>query len=337
MLPESFTISKYITKTLRSYPSFKFRDKNPLIHNASDAGKCGRQLSYKALKIPQSNPADTLGEFRMSFGSWLESGLKYNILQKMSVFGAYLLSSQGDAGELGSFYGTSWHGYRDFDFGIKDESGKFRVVVGELKTKVGYGAKATILKNPWSTKKEYITPLPDTEFGQAQQLALYLRDAYNKTKDNDSFSAPIVDGILLQLLYADGIAGFVEYYAEYKPAEDSVTYYRVNCVEYPEVSGDINLVIKLKDIADKWAQVDAFVAKGELAPPDFERRYDVDDERVFESTKTDLTAAASNKLLIGDVRCKYCSWKDKCASDLGTPLEYTDVEIKKLKNMVKSR
>jgi hypothetical protein len=336
MLNEGFSLSKFIIKTMHEYPSFRFREKNKLIHNASDAGKCGRQLSYRALGYPQSNPADLLGELRMSFGSWLESGLKDNLLNKMGVFGAHLLSTQGDAGELDSFYGTSWHGYRDFDLGIKQADGKLLLVMAELKAKVGDGAKWTIIKNPYASKREYFVPSPPTDFGQAQQLALYLRDGYRKTKDNENFSKPIVDGILLQLLYADKLAGFVEYYAEYQPESDSVLYYRVVCDQYPEAAGPINFVINLRDIAEGWAKVDAAVTKGELALPDFERKYDVDDERVFTSKKTHLTDAIAGRKLIGDVQCSYCAWRDKCATDLGTPLEYDKDEVAKLKQMVKN-
>lgn len=271
----------------------------------------------------------------MNFGQWLESGIKYSIFGRMAPLGVYLLSSQGDTGEIGTFYGTSWHGYRDFDIGIRQVDGKLKPVVVELKTKIGYGASATIKKSPWS--REFITPMPDTQWGYSQQISLYLRDCYLKTKDNSSFSAPIVDGILFQLLYADGLACFVEYYFEYKPETDTCVCYRVKCEEYPEIDANVNLVIDLKKIAERWKFQDGFLSEGKLAPPEFVRRYDLDDPRVKESKKTDLEKAIKNVSLIGDVQCKYCSFRDKCADDLKINLTYSQEEIKLLKSILKEK
>src|SRR5690606_11473110 len=189
-----------------------------------------------------------------------------------------------------------WHGYRDLDVGVRMVDGKLKPVIVEVKTKVGYGALVTLKKTPWS--REFVIPTPDTEWGYSQQLGLYLRDAYNKTKDNPSFSSPIVDGILLQLLYGDGIACFVEYFFEYKPEEDAVHCYRVHCDQYPECSAPLDIKIYLKDIAEKWKRADEYLAKGELAPPDYERKYDLKDPRVEEATKSDLEKAAKNQILI---------------------------------------
>lgn len=337
MLPDTFTYGRYLTKTLRSYPSFRFRDKNKLIHNASDAAKCSRAITYKALGQKESNPADVLGSYRMAFGSWLESGLKYNMMAKTSVYGVHMLSAQSDAGELGTFYGTSWHGYRDFDIGIQTPGEPMKVVVVELKTKIGYGAKATLLKNPFAVSPTYLIPAPDTEWGNSHQIALYLRDAYLKTKDNPNFSQPITDGILLQLLYADGLACFVEYFFEYNPDTDTATCYRTHCDEHPEACGPMNVVINLKDIADRWTKQDEHIREGTLAPPDFQRKYDIMGDQWQDSTKTELTKAAKNDAIMGDMQCKYCSFRDKCTGDLGISLTYNQDELSEIKKELKNR
>jgi len=334
MLPDYLSLGKLTRQAFTSLPSFRFRDKDATTHNASDATKCGRQLTYKALKTKESNPTDFLGMVRMRFGSWIEQGLKHDVFSRIGVFGCFSLSTQGDAGEHGTFYGTSWHGYRDFDLGFKQLEGKIKPVIVELKTKVGYGAQVTIKETAWS--KNYKTPTPDTEWGYSQQLALYLRDAYLKTKDNPNFTNPITDGILLQFLYADGLACLVEYFFEYDPEEDTATCYRVHCAEYPEVDANINLKIKLKDIADRWNSQDRYLAKKELAPPDYERKYAVDDPRIEDATKKDLGLAVKNQLLIGDIKCKYCAYKNKCAEDLGIPPQYTNEEIIALKKVLKN-
>lgn len=335
MLPNNFSIGKIALQSMTNFPSLRFRDKDVDVHNAGDATKCGRQLTYKALKTPESNPTDTLGQFRMRFGSWLERGLIYEIFGKMAPFGVFQLATQGDCGEHGTFYGTSWHGYRDLDIGLRMVDGKIKPVIVEIKTKVGYGATATLKENPW--KKEFIIPTPDTEWGYSQQLGLYLRDAYNKTKDNPKFNAPITDGILLQLLYGDGIACFVEYYFEYLPETDSVHCYKVHCEEYPECSSPLDITVSLKEIADRWAKVDEHLRKGELAPPDYQRRYSLDDERFLAQNKTNLEKAGKNAKLIGDVQCAYCPFRDKCAADLGIELTYTPEEVKRIKNILKTR
>lgn len=335
MLPNNFSIGKLALQTMTKFPSMRFRDKDKLIHNAGDATKCGRQLTYKTLKTPESNPTDTLGQFRMRFGSWLERGLVYEIMGKMAPFGVFQLATQGDCGEHGTFYGTSWHGYRDLDVGLRMVDGKIKPVIVEIKTKVGYGATATLKENPW--KKEFIIPTPDTEWGYSQQLGLYLRDAYNKTKDNPQFNAPIVDGILLQLLYGDGIACFVEYYFEYKPETDSVHCYKVHCEEYPECSSPLDITVSLKEIADRWAATDVHIAAGTLAPPAYQRRYALDDERILNENKTNLEKAAKNTKLLGDVQCAYCPFRDKCAEDLKIPLTYSPEEVKQIKAILKNR
>jgi hypothetical protein len=335
MLPNNFSLGKLAVTSFTKLPSFRFRDKNVTIHNASDATKCGRQITYKALKTSESNPTDTLGMFRMRFGSWLEKGMVYEIFNKLAPFGVFNLASQGDCGEHGTFYGTSWHGYRDLDIAIKSVDGKLKPVIVEIKTKVGYGASVTLKKTAWS--KEYVIPTPDTEWGYSQQLGLYLRDAYNKTKDNPQFSSPIVDGILLQLLYADGIACFVEYFFEYKPDTDSVHCYKVHCEEYPECSAPLDITISLKEVAERWKKTDEYLAKGELAPPAFERRYKLDDPRIEEQTKSALEKAVKNNGLVGDVQCKYCPFRDKCAGDLGINLTYNADDVKILKGILKNR
>lgn len=334
MIPNDFSIGK-LANSVFTLPSFRFRDKDATTHNAGDSTKCGRQVTYKALKTKESNPVDTLGQLRMRFGSWIERGLTYDIMNKMGLFGVLNLGGQGDTGEHGTFYGTSWHGYRDLDVALRQIDGKWKPVIVEIKTKVGFGAGMTIKKTPFS--KEFKTPMPDTVWGYAQQLSLYLRDAYRKTVNNPKFSVPIVDGILLQLLYADGLACFVEYFAEYKPETDSVHYYRVHCEEYPQISATIDLTIKLEDVAKHWAAMDVYLAKGELAPPAFERRYSIEDERLENATKKDLELAKKNKLLIGDMQCKYCSFRDKCAEDLKIPLNYSGDELAKISSILKNK
>lgn len=335
MLPNNFSLGKQIINSFSKLPSLRFRDKDKWVHNAGDATKCSRQITYKALKVKESNPTDTLGHLRMRFGSWLERGLVYECIDKLGPFGVYKLATQGDCGEHGTFYGTSWHGYRDLDIAYRTVEGKLKPIVVEIKSKIGYGAQVTLKKTPWS--KEFIRPEPDREWGYSQQLGLYLRDAYLKTKDNSQFSSPIVDGILFQLLYADGIACFAEYRFEYLPEEDSVLCYFVHIEDYPECSGPLNIKVSLKVVADRWAKMDVYLKKGEMAPPDFERKYAVTDDRLQDATKTDLEKAIKNKTLIGDTQCKYCSFRDQCSKDLNVPLLYSTEEVVALKKQLKNR
>jgi hypothetical protein len=335
MLPNNFSIARMAQKVFAETLPMRFRDKDVDVHNAGDAAKCSRALTYKALKTPESNPTDILGQYRMRFGSWIEKGLIYEIFNKMGPQGLHLVSSQGDTGEHGTFYGTSWHGYRDIDMAYKLKDGKLKPFVIELKTKVGYGAVATVKKSAWS--KEYLIPEPDREWGYAQQLSLYLRDAYRKTVNNPKFSEPVTDGILLQFLYGDGLVAFLEFYCTYSPETDSVHYYKVHCEELPECSSPLDITINLKDIADRWKKADEYLRAGTLAPPDYSRRYPLNDDRVQYATKTDLTKASQNKKLIGDKQCAYCAFRDTCAKDLGIELTYSPTEIKEIKNLLKSR
>lgn len=335
MLPKNFSLSRIVDKSLDSNLSFRFRDKDKLVHNASDAAKDHRQVVAKALGYKESNPTDKFGKMRMFIGSAIEDALKYKLFSKLGPYGVHLLSAQGDAGEHGTFYGTSWHGYRDFDFGIKTADGKIKPVIAELKTKVGLGATLTIRKSQYS--KEFIIPKPDTEWGNAQQIALYLRDAYLKTKNKPEFPTPIIDGILIQFLYAKNLATFIEYYFEYIPEDDVAVCYRVHCEDYPECCSSLDFIVDLKEIAKRFAYQDEFIKKGELPPPEFERKYDVNDPRVAEASKSDLQAAVQNKLLIGDIQKKYDPYRDLEAEQLGIVLKYTPEEIAVLKRILKNR
>lgn len=332
---DGFSLGKVANRVLK-LPSFRFRDKEPTIHNASDAKKCGRAVTYKALGVEESNPVDNLGQFKMRFGNWLERGLNYDILGPSALFDLIVLGRQVEVGEHGTFYGTSWHGYVDNLLGIRNkETGKVKPVVLEIKTKVGYGATVTLKKTPWS--REFVVPLPDVEWGQSQQIGLYLRDLYRKTKDNPSFSTPVVDGILLQLLYGDGFACFVEYFFEYKPEDDTVVCYRVQCEEYPQSSADVEVVIDLKDIAARWRQQDQCIQEKKLAPPDFQRKYAIDDSRVREATIQDLEKAIKDQVVIGDIQCKYCVFRDRCAKDLGVELSHNLAEKQVFKSIINEK
>lgn len=328
----NFSIGAVAERVLTDGINLRFRDHDMLTHNASDAGKCNRAIAYKKYKTKESNPTDLLGKMRMETGNYLEKGLMSGIFDKMAPFDVIPLQAQGDVGEY-DFYGTRWHGYVDKYLGIKTPAGKVKPIVVELKTKVGYGAWGTIKKTQWS--RDYITPMPDTQWGYAQQIALYLRNAYNKTKG--VLSEPIVDGILLYYLYGDGICGFLEFRCEYNPETDSVTFYEVYSKQFPGCNGKINLVINLKDIADKWTELNGYLTKGEMPPPGFTRRYELSDPRINDFPTTQWTAAAKNDKILGDIQCAYCAFRDTCAKDLGVVPEYSASEIKQIKEMIKKR
>lgn len=111
----------------------------------------------------------------------------------------------------------------------------------------------------------------------------------------------------------------------------------MHCEEYPECSSPLDIKISLKTIADKWADCDKYLEKKELAPPDYQRRWELNDPRIDEVTKTDLTKATQNKKLLGDIQCAYCSFRDVCAKDLNISLTYNPQEIKMLKDLLKQR
>jgi len=162
-----------------------------------------------------------------------------------------------------------------------------------------------------------------------------LRDAYQKTVDNSQFSQPVTDGILLYFLYADKLAAFVEFYATYDPETDTVHYYRVHCEQIPEICKDIDLTVDLKEIADNWKRIDKYLKKGDLAPPDYCRKYDVNDQEVAATPEYKLKMAVKNEAVLGDVHCQYCPYKDRCSQDLGLDLKYDASELKVLRSYLK--
>ncbi len=333
MIDDNFNLGKYLLPVLEDLPSFRFREKSNLVHNASDVAKCSRQVTYKALGYEPSNATDLLGNIRMKFGDWVEKGLIYTMFSKLGLLGTHLIATQGDAGEQ-DFYGTRWHGFRDLDLVVKTPEG-YNTIIVEFKAKVGSGASMTIKESAWGAK--YKKPFPDTDWGYAQQLSLYLRNAYNKTNNNPKFKRPITDGILAYFLYDNGLATILEFHCTYRPETDSVLFYKTYCEHIPEVCHEYEMVISLKDIADRWKLQDEFITKGELAPPDYQRKYNVNDDRVKVAYKTHLQDAIKDKKLIGDIQCAYCPYKDKCASDLNISLEYSKEEKSKLKEILANK
>lgn len=330
MINDEFSLVQNVEKVMEHFPSFDFRDKDPLVHYASGATECGRKITYKSLGVEESNPIDLRGHYRMRFGSWLEAGFLKEILSKMPIVGVETLSSQASTGEHGSFYGTSWHGYSDMIIAYRDKD-RLKPVILEIKSKVGYGADATYRE--WLA----VGPQPDQTWGYAQQLGLYLRKAYFATKDNPKFSSPIQDGILFYLLYGDSFTGCVEFQASYVPDRDSVLFYKVVCPEVTQFNQVLSFEIKLEDIAKRWADTDNYLKRKELAPPSYHRRYSLDDPRVEAATKTDLKKAIDGELVIGDMQCKYCSFKDRCANDLNIELSYTTTEKEVLSDILNSK
>lgn len=332
-----FFLSKYFTKVDNELPNLNFRDKDPLIHYASSTVKCKRAMTYKALGIPESNPIDETGQLKMKFGNWIERGLTYDYMTKMSPYNVYFMGTQGRAGDYEIFNGTNWHGMRDFDLLVKDpKTNKFDFYIVELKTKIGFGANFMIKKTPFS--KKFKVPEVDNSWGYANQLGLYLRNAYLKTKNNPKFKKPITKGILLYFLFSDSIMGFVEFHAEYLPEKNAIRFFKVLSPQFPEANSKLNTIIKLDTVGEHWAAANEFIKKKELAPPDYNRKYDLDDPRVTEeATKSALEAAARSDVLIGDVQCKYCQFRDKCSKDLNIPLVYSKDEKAKIKKILKTR
>ncbi len=229
----------------------------------------------------------------------------------------------------------SWHGYIDLILTERQANGRHKPIVVEIKTKVGRGAEFTLKEKPYSAFTEYNIkcPDPDTEWGQAQQLALYLRDIFRKTVDHPSFSEPIRDGMLLQLLHCNDFSTFVEYWFEYQPESDSAVCYYTKCHDYPQASGEKNIVVKLSDVADRWKIANDAINRKELAEPTYQRKYALDDPRIEKSTKSKVKAAALNRGVLGDIQCSYCAFKDRCAQDLKIDLTYSPEEVQQLKQL----
>lgn len=332
-----FSVGEYAEMVLENYPSYRLREKPNNVFHATDAGKCTRLTSYKKLGYKESNPTDLYGKMRMGFGNYTEAGLKYELFTKTHVFGFPLMSAQGDCGEQ-NFYDVQWTGYRDFDFAVWNEDKTQLVpVIVELKVKVGFGAKMMIHETAYGSKK--IVPPLDFDWGYPQQLSLYLHDFYKHKKEQVSWlrNGGTLQGALVFYLYFDGGCGFVEYHCKYNPETDTVTFFEVKSKQFPECNGKINETVSLQKIGETWKMVDGYLQKNELAPPSFERRYALNDPRIKEFPKTKLEQAARNNLLLGDKQCQYCSFKDKCAKDLGVTLSYTKEEIGVIKGLISDR
>ena len=57
----------------------------------------------------------------------------------------------------------------------------------------------------------------------------------------------------------------------------------------------------------------------------------------MESTKAELQRASKGEVIIGDMRCKYCNFRDQCAKDLNINLTYTADEKKRLKQYMERK
>lgn len=126
-------------------------------------------------------------------------------------------------------------------------------------------------------------------------------------------------------------------WAKYLPDIDAVQFYKTVSNDFPECEGELNLLIKLKDIADRFKEIDECLDRNELAEPEYQIKYKVGTPLFNNSYKTHLQAAAKNQKIIGDFKCVYCPFRDKCAEDQGVELTYNASELSQIKKILKDR
>ena len=166
--------------------------------NASEAGKCPRDLYWSIKKEPITNSPDLAACAKFIKGSSLEYGLKHYWLDKLHLFGLHVVDYQVS---VGGDTPVIWNGIIDF-LCLDRTGGKNDVFVVELKTKWGIGSDY-LLKDM----------IPDTAY--AYQLGLYLKDYYDKGKERE--------GCLLYWLNSDkNSCEFVQFWFKYLPETNEV-------------------------------------------------------------------------------------------------------------------
>lgn len=259
-----------------------------------------RDLYWKAIGVPATDPMDFIGWLRTSIGTYVENAFADHIFCRTE--GWKLLGRSIPVGESS----PAWDGLIDFLFETDDG----QTVVLEMKTASGYGGNQVAI-NPTTYEKA----------GYFQQLGLYLRGLKN-TGGVDA------RGILFVVVLSDSNFGtMVEFHTHYNKDKDALI------IDYWQASdGRTGMcdrsVYELGPVLEKMGRLEAHVAKSEEPTPEMRYKYPVTPSMLESVSDENLKKMIGGSKIFGDWQVLYSQYKTKILSEL--PVEektYTPNEI----------
>lgn len=295
-------IPEFLETYIPKLPSTRIRSWRGF--NASEAGKCPRDLYWSIKKEPVTNPPDLSGKAKFIKGSALEQGFKSYWLEKLSIFGLHLVDSQVS---VGGDIPVQWNGIIDFlcvDATSKSDNPEIFVV--EFKTKWGIGSDF-LLKDM----------IPDTSY--AYQLGLYLKDYHDKGKPRE--------GCLLYWLNSDkNSCEFVQFNFRYLPETNEIECFRAT--KTGGYKSNISYKYSLDYVFNKWQYVFTCLQNNEEPKPEYRYKYELTPEYLEKLSDSNIKEAIRGNKILGDWQVSYSPYKNKIIGVDNLSTSYTGEEIK---------
>lgn len=302
-------LAKLLFEKIPKLPSLRTRDFTGFW--ATDAGKCSRDLYWRMIGEPITDPMDFKGHVNTSLGSITEEIFKRRWLSKLGPYGVHVIDEQISVG--GS--NPPWQGYVDMVLAYKEGSEWIKEAV-EFKTCWGRGADFVYQNR--SPKEDHIL-----------QLGLYLKDFEDK-------QIPITHGSLVYLLISSNpdVTGIVLVF----PVQYKNGFAVCDTMYSPNGETKIKPVkLSVTKVLEKFSKVMLAAQNKKCPAPDYVYKYPLTPELLKETKDWALKAAIEGKKVLGDYQPSYSSYKKKILEVDGITPEYTEEEIGLLKAEYRKR
>lgn len=297
---------KKIMQTALKPQQTRFRDKRGWY--ASSAFKCRRDLYWEATGEPVTNPPDMVGVIKMAIGKAVEEVMVAGWVANAHHYGLHLVGTQIQIGTSNPNIDGN------LDALVYEMEDGERYVL-EYKAKFFNGAD--MFMRDFNPSKEYLG-----------QLGIYLKDLNKKSgvKRGCFIFVPISE---------THIGKKVQISCEYNPATDTITAY-----EALVSTGDktiINYSLKVSEVEEWFKSVEKSLETKICPPPDYIYKLPLTREFLAEQSDYNLKAAIAGQKILGNWQTRYSRYFEKALKLDGTSREYTEDELRKLKNEFNSR
>ena len=294
---------KIIEKHSQQDRRTRFRDRRG--HYASSAFQDMRDQYWGMTGEPETDPTDFWGKMKMMVGSAVEAQLVKEYFSDLHWYGIHMLGTQVTVG--GS--DPAWDGALDVLVAYKDEKGKYKKYVIEIKTKSGFGAK--MLESSLEAPVEYMA-----------QLGLYLKDLSKKGVTNE--------GCLFFVLLGDSNFGkLLIFRARYESDSDEVVIFEAETMD-GEVK-ELDQRLKVGDIEARWKKLDKAVAEKKVPKAEYQYKYELTPDFLASVSDNDLRKAINGEKVLGDWQPKYSRYLTKSLEYDKIERGYSDAEISVLR------
>lgn len=287
---------------LTEYKAPHFRGKSGAFYS-SEITKNARDIYWKLIGEPETNPTDLVGRMRMNCGNWIETGVNSEIIANLHWFNVHVYGN-GQV-QVGHTEPVAVNGKLDNLLVQRNGDTFGKPIVLEIKSKYGGGAD-------WFLTKK------DPGESYLGQIGDYLRELDRRDVTNE--------GIFLFIIISDSNLGeVVAIDAKYDRSTDLVTAYRARTL-LAETDEKINFTLKVGFWLDRLARIQKMAEKKELPEVEHYYKYALTKERLLAFSDTQIRAAINGEKVLGDWQISYSKYKQKHIELEGTSLGYTDAE-----------